>query len=221
MKFQDAANRWNERYQQADSPLFGEAPNAWLAAHAPMLSANSEVLCIADGQGRNGLHLASLGHHVVAFDLSDVAITSLKEQAQRRGLDIDARVSSIDDWEWPEHQYDAVVAIFIQFADPASRAQLLKNAARSLKPGGFFVIEGYGMRQLRYQTGGPGVAENLYHAQLVAESFPQWSVLASRDADVVLAEGRGHAGQSHVISSVIRSPADSSPLAPIESRPRR
>ena len=33
-----------------------------------------DVLCLADGEGRNGVHLASLGHRVTTVDFSDAAV---------------------------------------------------------------------------------------------------------------------------------------------------
>ena len=44
--FEDARVRWDRRYGEADA-LFGEAPNAWLAAHAHLLPAGARVLRIA------------------------------------------------------------------------------------------------------------------------------------------------------------------------------
>ncbi len=75
-----------------------------------------------------------------------------------------------------------------------------------MRPGGLLVIEGYGMRQLVYKTGGPGVAENLYTLGLLGEAFHGWSVLESRDCDAELAEGTAHVGASHIISAVFRKP---------------
>lgn len=211
MKFADAAKRWNARYQGADGPLFGASPNDWLAQHASRLHPESDVLCIADGDGRNGLHLAALGHHVVSFDIAQVAVDAARRAAADRGLELDARVGDLSSWQWAPDSLDAVVAIYIQFADPASRDVMFESVKRALRPGGLLIVEGYGLQQLHFRTGGPGVAENLYSVDLLARAFPHWPVLASRNCVLELAEGSAHLGRSHVISAVLQRPQAATP----------
>lgn len=51
---------WNARYQ-GESYLFGETPNAFLAAQRNWLSPGETALAVADGEGRNGVWLARQG----------------------------------------------------------------------------------------------------------------------------------------------------------------
>lgn len=203
--FEDARVRWDRRYGEADA-LFGEAPNAWLAAHAHLLPAGARVLSLADGQGRNGVWLAQRGCRVTAFDLSPVGIEQARRRARALDVAIDLSVADIADWPWTPDACDAVVGIFFQFASPALRAQIFEGVKRTLVPGGLFVLEGYGLRQLEHRTGGPGVAENLYTMPMLLQAFEGWRIEASRDLDTSLAEGTGHAGRSHLLSMVLRKP---------------
>ncbi len=207
MSFANPKETWDARYRNADGYLFGSAPNAWLVESAGYLPAGSKVFCVADGEGRNSTYLAGLGHDVHAADISPVAIDKLVGLAAERGVRVQARVATIEEWDWPDASLDAVVAIFIQFAAPAARERLFTDIARSLRPGGTLIIEGYGIRQLRYKTGGPGKAENLYDQALLATSFEGWDVLAARDVDTDVSEGAGHHGRSHLVSAVLRKPA--------------
>lgn len=214
MQFSDAAEKWNHRYRQSDGLLFGDAPNDWLAANAHSLPSAANLLCLADGEGRNSTWLAAAGHRVSAFDISSVAIERLNALAAARGVTVAARVASIQDWvdetcsSQAQPHLDAIIAVFIQFADPVLRKRLFAAIAVALKPGGILIIEGYGQRQLDYATGGPRVIENLYESSLMASSFAGWATLASRDTDKLLAEGSAHAGRSHLISAVLRKPVD-------------
>ena len=230
--FKDPRSTWNKRYSSTDGMLFGAEPNGWLAAQRARLPASGRVLCPADGDGRNGVWLASLGLHAVAFDLADVGVEHAVAHARANGFierqpvpanaaplpglracfDSPAGGSlvlccaDIASWPWASTPVDLIAAIFFQFADPVLRLQIFDGFRQALRPGGQLVIEGYGMRQLIYKTGGPGVAENLYTLALLGESFPGWSVLESRDCDTELAEGTAHVGASHVISAVLRKP---------------
>lgn len=208
MEFSDAAQKWNARYSGSDGFLFGEEPNAWLKRQSPWLSPGSKVCCVADGEGRNSVWLARQGHFVSAFDLSPVAVARGQRLASQHRIRTDVRVASIEQWidQAEPSSLDAIVAIFIQFAGPALRESLFSAVRRALKPQGVLIIEGYGQRQLQFRTGGPGAIENLYDARLIPSAFRGWSTLASRDAEVMLAEGSGHLGRSHLLSSVVRKP---------------
>ena len=63
---------WNNRYAVA-SHVYGETPNAFVAEVAPEIPAGP-VLCLAEGEGRNAVHLATLGHRVTAVDQSEVGL---------------------------------------------------------------------------------------------------------------------------------------------------
>lgn len=209
MDFPDAAQKWDARYSGSDGFLFGEQPNAWLARQCEWLSPGSKVCCLADGEGRNSVWLARQGHIVSAFDLSPVAVARGQKLAAQHQVSTDARVASIEQWidQVEPASLDAIVAIFIQFAGPALRESLFNAIRCALRPGGVLIIEGYGQRQLQFRTGGPGAIENLYDVKLISNAFQSWPTLAGRDVEVMLAEGSGHLGRSHVLSAVVRKPA--------------
>lgn len=196
---------WDERYDRQDY-LFGTAPAAFLAAHAGVISPGSRVLCVADGEGRNSVYLAGLGHHVTAFDASTVGIDKARKLARTRGVTVDFRVSSIEDWDW-RRSFDAVVGIFIQFVGPEERARLLADMGRAVTPGGLLLLHGYAPRQVDNGTGGPPHPENMYTEDMLAAAFRGWEVLRSADYDLVIDEGPGHSGQSALVDFVARKPS--------------
>lgn len=215
-EFKDARERWNERYRQADGLLFGAEPNRWLAQQARWLDDLAaqrvpggkvpRAQCVADGEGRNSVWLAQRGWSVDAFDLSPVALGRARELAAAHSVKVNFEAIDLAQAQWAPARYDAVIAIFFQFAPPALRAGTFEGIARTLVPGGLLVLEGYGLRQMQYRTGGPGVAENLYTLSMLLSAFDGWPLLASRDADLDLREGSGHVGRSHLVSVVLRKP---------------
>ena len=112
---------WDERYSQ-DGYIFGTAPNAFLKREAPRLKPGGVVLAVADGEGRNGVWLAEQGMKVHAVDASPVALDKARKLASERAVALDFEHADLTAWSWPAARYDAVVAIFIQFASPAVRA---------------------------------------------------------------------------------------------------
>lgn len=196
---------WDERFR-GERYFFGTEPAAFLAAQAHRLTDGAQVLCVADGEGRNSTYLARLGHRVTAFDASPVGVNKANRLAARRGVVVDTRLASIEDWDW-SRPFDAVVAVFVQFAPPGLRDRFFGWMGRAVAPGGLLLLHGYAPRQVGYGTGGPPQAENLYTEALLARAFSDWEILHSADYDAEIDEGEGHSGRSALIDFVARKPA--------------
>jgi SAM-dependent methyltransferase len=196
---------WNARYDRPEY-LFGTEPAGFVETHARHLPAGARVLCVADGEGRNSVHLAGQGHRVTAFDPSHVGIAKARQLAHQRGVEVAFHEADVTGWDWTAESWDAVVAVFIQFADPALRSQIFADMARALTPGGLLLLHGYAPRQVGYGTGGPGVAENMYTLPMLEQAFAGWQVLDAADYDAEINEGEGHAGLSALIDFVARKP---------------
>jgi 2-polyprenyl-3-methyl-5-hydroxy-6-metoxy-1,4-benzoquinol methylase len=199
--FNNAAQTWDERFNRPDY-LFGTEPNAWLATQRALFEPGKRALAVADGEGRNSVWLARLGLQVDAFDLSEVGVSKARALAQQSGVDVNYHVADCDEWQWQAAAYDYVVAIFVQFADPAARARLFANMVRALKPGGYLLLQGYTPKQLEYKTGGPGILEHLYTPELLRHELPGLRIVDLRDYEEELTEGARHNGMSALIGLV-------------------
>jgi cyclopropane fatty-acyl-phospholipid synthase-like methyltransferase len=203
--FANPRETWDARFS-TDDYIFGTEPNAWLAQHAPLLQPGMRVLAVADGEGRNSVWMAKQGLKVDAFDISPVGIEKAKQLAQQQGVDVNFSVSGVEDFPWKALEYDAVVAIFIQFADPETRATLFKQMKSALKPDGLILLQGYTPKQLEYKTGGPPNVSHLYTDALLQEAFGDLDISELRAYEEVLTEGTQHHGQSALIGMVARKP---------------
>ncbi len=202
----DKVVTWDERYA-GEAFLFGEKPNAFLVSQRPRLVPGAAVLALADGEGRNGVWLAEQGMQVVSVDASRVAQEKAKALARRRGVALDFEWADLSTWIFPEERFDAVAAIFIQFAGPELRGRLFDGIKASLKAGGLVLLQGYGPRQLSYRTGGPPILENLYTEAMLGEAFRDFEIIELRAYDAVIDEGTGHSGMSALVDLVARKPA--------------
>ena len=198
--------RWNGRFAAAEF-LFGTRPNAFLAAQGWRLGAGMRALCVADGEGRNSVWLAEQGLDVTAFDFSPVGLAKAKLLAERSGMKVDYRQAEADHWNWDAEPFDAIAAIFVQFAAPPERQRMFEGIMRALKPGGLLLLQGYRPEQIEYGTGGPKRRENLYTEPLLRESFAEFEILHLAAHDDVVDEGPGHSGMSALIDLVARRPS--------------
>ena len=199
----NAIETWDNRYT-AEGYLFGKQPNAWLRDHASVWKPGGRVLCVADGEGRNSVWLATQGLEVDAFDVSTVAVEKARRLAAERGVAVRLSVADCDHYTWDEGAYDGVAAIFIQFADPDLRARIFARSIRSLKPGGALILQGYTPQQLVYRTGGPGILAHLYTAPMLREAFRDLDIVDLREYEAEIDEGTGHRGRSALVGLVGR-----------------
>lgn len=198
---------WSARYREAgDDYLFGTAPNKFLAARSGYFGDGVSVLSVADGEGRNSVWLAEQGCAVTATEISPVALEKAAKLARGRHVAVNLMQADILNWTWPQHAFDVVVGIFIQFAGPAERPRLLAGMKEAVKPGGLLLLQGYTPDQLKFRTGGPSAAENLYTAALLREAFADWEIVLLHEHEEVIEEGRAHAGHSALIDLVARKP---------------
>lgn len=203
MSEKDAFEHWQQRFA-GDDYRFGTEPNAFLKSQAPLLRKGQTALAIADGEGRNGVFLAEQGLDVLSVDFSPNAQEKARKLAAARGVRLSVEQADIVNWSWPEAAFDVVAAIFFQFAAPAERVRIFDGIKKTLKPGGLLLLEGYGLKQLEYKTGGPSQLESLYTRELLEAAFGDFSSLELREYDSEIHEGAGHGGLSALIDLVGR-----------------
>lgn len=201
--FTNPAQTWDKRFAGPDY-LFGTEPNVWLAKHVHLLKPGTRALAVADGEGRNSVWLAQQGLHVDAFDISPLGVTKAEKLAQQQQVKVSYRVCGVEDWDWQPQAYDVVAAIFIQFADPDTRATLFAQMLDTLKPGGLLLLQGYTPKQLDYKTGGPPLLSHLYTDDLLRQAFADADILDLESYEDVLNEGTHHCGQSALVGMVAR-----------------
>ncbi len=199
------AEYWNERFA-SESYVFGTQPAVFLADNAHYIPSRSRVLVPADGEGRNSVFLAEQGHTVVATDIAEEGLAKARRLAAARGVSVEFRHLDLESWSWPEAEFDAVVAIFIQFAPPAFRDRIFAGMKRAVRPGGIILLHGYTPKQLEYRTGGPSEVEKLYTEELLQTAFGDCEILRLESYERDLDEGERHRGRSALIDLVARRP---------------
>ena len=188
---------WNERFSQL-TQLYGEAPNAFLAQQLEALKPGL-ILFPAEGQGRNALYAARQGWTVEAFDYSEVGREQALAKAKAQGVSLTYRLESHQDFSAPEATYDAVALIFAHVAAEL-RPTVHAKLARSLKPGGTLILQGFHKRQLPLESGGPKNEAMLFSLEEMEQDFGTWLDFTKLEAQpVTLDEGPFHQGLAEVV----------------------
>jgi len=198
--------RWEGRYAIPEY-LFGEDANYFLASCKNLLPDSGKTLAVADGEGRNGVWLASLGLSVTSLDFSPTAQEKARALAKRHDVNVEFVQGDVHNWTYPPDTYDVVVEIFTQFSSPDERVLKWNGMKRTLKPGGLLIVQGYTPKQLDHGTGGPKKLENLYTRPLLEDMFGDFTDLNIQEEELHMHEGEGHGGMSAVIGLTGYRPA--------------
>ena len=194
---------WDQRFASAGF-VYGEQPNDFLNEHASGLKAG-QALCLAEGEGRNAVFLAELGHQVCAQDISPVGLGKAEELAQRRSVNIHTLCCDLAAFHPEPASLDLIAAIWMHL-EPELRATVLQRAVEALRPGGHLLIEAYSPKQLGFSSGGPTRRELLIDAAQLQHELAALKPLILQEVEREIAEGSAHQGPSAVVQFFGRKP---------------
>lgn len=197
------ATFWNERYAETDF-VYGTEPNEFVASVAASIPAGP-VLCLAEGEGRNAVFLASLGHAVTAVDQSEVGLAKARRLAESRRQSIATVVADLATFAITPGAWSGIVTTFGHLPSSLRRTVFAASAA-GLRPGGAFVLEAYTPAQLSYKTGGPDDPDLLMTANALRSELAglEFEILRELVRDVK--EGAKHRGVGAVVQVLARKP---------------
>lgn len=198
------SNRWDERFARPEY-VYGEAPNAFLAAQVAALPAGGALLSLGEGEGRNAVFLAERGFAVTAVDSSARGLEKLAALATRRGVAVAAELADLAAYDLGEARWDGVIDIFCHLP-PAERAALWPRVRRALKPGGVFLCELFTPDQPAGGKGGPPDAELRVSLGELLEAFAGFERLLASEEVYTIDEGPLHQGPRAVARLLVRRP---------------
>ncbi len=193
---------WEQRFAD-DKYAYGQQPNDFLVSQRHRLKPAMKVLAVADGEGRNGVWLAEQGLNVLSVDVSKNGLAKAQALAAERDVTLRTHCTDLAQWDWPQAEYDAVIAIFIHFM-PDIRPRLHAAMLQTLKPGGLLVMEVFHKEQLAYESGGPPVEAMLYTQELLRHDFADAEIDFMEHGIVNLNEGVYHQGEASTIRMLVK-----------------
>lgn len=190
---------WDERYG-GEGYFYGTQANDFLARHYTEIPAG-EVLCLAEGEGRNAVFLAEQGYQVTAVDASMVGLSKAAKLAAQRGVAINTVHADLADFDLGKARWSGIVAIFCHLP-PALRQLVHAQLAEALAPGGVLLLEAYTPQQLTFNTGGPPSAELMMNREILRAEIPGISFRHLQEVERDVIEGVGHTGRASVVQAI-------------------
>jgi SAM-dependent methyltransferase len=193
-------NQWDERYS-ASEYMYGTEPNDFLREEYHRIRPGGKVLCLADGEGRNGVFLAQQGFDVTSVDASQVGLEKALALAKANDVMISTVHADLADYDLGVDQWDAVVSIFCHLP-PDLRSRVHNAVASSLRTDGVVILEAYTVDQLSFKTGGPPVPDLMMSDVQLRHDFTSLHVIACDERTRMIHEGTLHNGMSATVQLV-------------------
>lgn len=183
----DAAD-WDSRYSETDT-MWSEEPNVFLVEKVGGMKPG-RALDLGCGEGRNALWLAERGWAVTAVDFSEVAVERGRHWANRRGLEVDFRVSDVTEFDPEPESYDLVIVFYMQLPKDAVR-NVLGRAVEAVARGGTLLVVAHDLDNLEHGYGGPPTPGVLYTTDLVLDSIGALSLVEAGQVRRLVATSEG------------------------------
>jgi len=173
---------WDERYRSKDA-LWSRNPNPHLVAQAGELLPG-HALDVGAGEGADAIWLASRGWHVIAVDLSPVALKRASAHADQAGADIAGRIDWVHEdatsWDPGPGRYDLVSVQYVHLP-PARRQAMLSHLAAAVAPGGSLLLVCHHPSDLQTTVPRPNIPELFFTGDdIAAELDPgQWAIITN------------------------------------------
>lgn len=187
---------WEERYKVPEY-IYGREPNLWFKAfidsHRP-----GRVFLPGEGEGRNAVYAARNGWQVDAADQSPSARDKALKLAEEYRVYLTYSVTDILEMEIPANTYDAIGLIYLH-KTPGQRELFYPKLIRSLKPGGWLVLEAFYKKQIHNDTGGPKEISMLFSIDELRNYFRELAIVELEEQEQILKEGLLHQGKADTI----------------------
>ena len=194
---------WDEEYS-VDEYVYGTEPNDFLASMTDRLK-QGRVLCLAEGEGRNAVHLARHGFQPTAVDSSRVGLAKAERLAKEGGVAIETVLADLADYTIGEDSWDSIISISCHLP-PHLRKNVHRDVVTGLKNGGTLLLEAYTPRQLEFGTGGPPRAEMMMELETLREELAGLEFLHGVELVRNVIEGTNHTGKGSVVQVLARKP---------------
>lgn len=193
--------KWDERFSQ-DGFFYGKEPNDFLRERFSIFKKQGQLLCLAEGEGRNAVFLAEQGFDVTAMDGSVEGFKKLAILAKEKKVTVKTQVADLFKYEMGENQWDGIVSVWCHLPKPIWK-KILNQVAIALKPGGAFLLESYTPDQIKLGTGGPPTVDLMATLQELKEAFVGFDLVHGEELNREIHEGKGHNGLSAVVQFIV------------------
>jgi SAM-dependent methyltransferase len=187
---------WDQRFS-SEEYIYGTFPNQFFREKIAGLAPGT-LLLPAEGEGRNATYAALQGWKVTAMDFSEQAKAKALKLAEINHVRFEYLVDDLRTIDFGAEKYDAAALIYAHMF-PDYRREVHERIVRSLKPGGYIILEGFNKKQVRNVSGGPKTEDLLYSIPELAGDFKGLEIILLEELTGDLSQGTYHQGKADMI----------------------
>ena len=133
---------WEKAFKKDKSFLFGSEPNKTVTEFEKFFDNDWNVLDVGCGDGKNSLYLAEKGFkNIDAFDISEAAIEKLKRLSDEKGLNVNAMVEQLQNFEFSK-EYGLVMSFGVyHFVEKDVWKNFILKAKEHTCVGGIHIVQ--------------------------------------------------------------------------------
>src|SRR5699024_5305424 len=193
---------WDKSFSDEDF-VYGERENLFINHVSELIPKHAKVGCFAEGEGRNAVYLAKLGHDVTSYDQSVAGLDKTKALGSQHKVDVETVEMDVTKESAAENQYDAADMVFGHVPQQDQQLFIVSMIA-SDKTVGTIIFAEYSYAQMPYQTGGSKSLDMFYNSIDVLHLINDYKCIHFYYGEAERHEGKRHTGTGHVIQVVVR-----------------
>jgi tellurite methyltransferase len=157
---------------------WGDEPNLPIQMVADDLPADSIILDIGSGQGRDALYLASRGYHIVAVERSRVGHDQLIEKmAEKKIANITPVNDDILNFEIEKDKFSLIsMQNVVQFLPKRKSVELIREAKEKLPKNGLIAISAFTIDDDSYKVSGQPIV-SYFERQEMLKIFTDFNII--------------------------------------------
>ena len=171
---------WEKTYKNDSISTFSKGPTNDIAGYFKNFSKKSIVLDVGCGEGRNAIFLASKGHLVDAFDISQAGIIKAVKIAKAQDVNVNFTVQDLTTYNFKKI-YDIIISHgVLHLPEREARNSFIEKAKSNTKVGGHNII-GIFTNRLPATPDNAPFTKSLFDVGELPSMYTEWEIISHQE----------------------------------------
>lgn len=167
---------WEDGYNNENVSTFAKGPTKDLAEFHGNFNPNSTILDVGCGEGRNSIFLATQGHELDAFDISEAGVNKAIKIAKLNNLSVNFWSQDLSTYEF-DKEYDVIMSHgVLHLPEKNIRDDFIRRSKENTKNSGYNLI-GIFTNRLPATPDNAPFTKSLFDVGELPEIYKDWEIL--------------------------------------------
>ena len=171
---------WEKTYKDQSVSTFAKGPTGDVFDFFDSINETYTVLDVGCGEGRNAIYMATKGHDVDAFDLSEAGILKSKRIADEKSVHVRFWVQDLDEYTFIKNYHVIMSHGVLHLPEKKVRNQFIEQAKLHTFSGGYQVIGIFTNRCPATPDNAP-FTKSLFEVGELPDKYSDWDILHHKE----------------------------------------